>query len=114
MKRILLIAAAALALTGCGSTPGQDGQQPAVSQIQAACAADAVIRPSVTALLEAPGVATAEQRTVVLAARAVIDPICANPAGARQAAAAGLSNATAQVLGVYLALKQARAASAPG
>lgn len=114
MKRILLIAAAALALTGCVSTPGQDSQQPDVAQIQAACAADALIRPSVSALLDVPGLATLEQKGAVMAARAVIDPICANPAAAKQGAITGLTNATAQVLAVYVAMKQNRAASAPG
>ncbi len=114
MKRILLIAAAALALTGCVSTPGQDSKQPDVAQIQAACAADALIRPSVSALLDVPGLATLEQKGAVMAARAVIDPICANPAAAKQGAITGLTNATAQVLAVYVAMKQSRAASAPG
>jgi len=114
MKRILLIAAAALALTGCVSTPGQDSQRPDVAQIQAACAADALIRPSVSALLDVPALATLEQKGAVMAARSIIDPICRDPASARQGAIAGLSSATAQVVAIYVAMRQARAASAPG
>lgn len=109
---LALAAAGALALTACGtSSPDQPPQ--AADQIRAACAADAVIRPSVSALLAVPGLATHEQVAAVMAARAVIDPICANPAAAKEAALTGLTNATAQVLGVYVAMKQARAASAP-
>lgn len=113
MKRTLFAAAVAVAaaLAACATT---QGQPPDVANIQAACAADALIRPSVSALLDVPGLATLEQRAAVMAARAVIDPVCRNPAAAQQGAAAGLANASAQLLGVYAALRQARAASAPG
>lgn len=114
MKRSFAIAAVALALAGCVSTPGQDGQHPDVAGIQAACAADALIRPSVSALLDVPGLATLEQKGAVMAARSIIDPICRDPAAAQQGAISGLTNATAQVLAVYVAMRQARAASAPG
>lgn len=113
MKCFLLIAAA-LALAGCAAGPATDGAQPDVSRIRAACAADALIRPSVSALLDVPGLAGLEQKAAVMAARAVIDPICRDPASAQQGAITGLTNATAQVLAVYVALKQSRAASAPG
>ena len=113
MKRLLIVGAAvavALSLAGCAT---QD-QQPDAAKIAAACAADALIRPSVSALLDAPGVATLEQRAAVMAARAVIDPICLNPAAAQQGAIVGLTNASAQLVAVYVAMRQARAASAPG
>lgn len=110
MKRVFALVAA-LVLAACASSPDQP---PDVSRLQAACAADAVIRPSVSALLDVPGLATLEQRAAVMAARAVIDPICRDPAAAQQGAITGLTNATAQVLAVYVAMKQARAASAPG
>ena len=109
MKRLIVIAAA-LALAACASAP----QPPDVAKIQAACAADAVVRPSVSALLDVPGLASLEQRGAIMAARAVIDPICRDPAAAQQGAITGLTNATGQVLAVYVAMRQARAASAPG
>lgn len=109
MKRLALIAATIM-LTACASAP-----QPAdVQRIQAACAADALIRPTVSALLDVPGLASLEQRGAVMAARAVIDPICRDPAAAQQNAIAGLTAATGQVLAVYTAIRQAKAASAPG
>ena len=114
MKRLTFFAAAvaavAIGLAACAAAP----EQPDVAKIQAACAADALIRPSVSALLDAPGVATLEQRAAVMAARAVIDPICLNPAAAQQGAVTGLTNASAQLLAVYVAMRQAKAASAPG
>ena len=107
--RAALIALVALSLAACAGSP----QQPDVDKIRAACAADALIRPSVTALLDVPGLATLEQKRAVMAARSIIDPICRDPAAAQQGALAGLSNATAQVLAVYVAMRQAKAASAP-
>lgn len=104
MKKTLLVLSV-LALTACASvTPAQE------SQIKAACAADAIIRPSVTALLEAPGLATPEQKAAVLAARAAIDPICANPGvPVQDQVAQGLASAVGQVVAIYTELKTKKA-----
>jgi hypothetical protein len=106
MKRTLIVLAS-LALAACAASPGQS---PEVAKIQAACNADAVIRPSVSALLDVPGLATLEQKGAVMAARAVIDPICRDPSAPLQATAAqSLAAATAQVLAVYMELRTRRA-----
>jgi hypothetical protein len=52
-----------------------------VAAIQDSCNVDAAIRPTVTALLNVPGLATQQEVLIVDAARSVIDPICANPSG---------------------------------
>lgn len=109
MKRLIVIAAA-LALAACVSSP----RAPDVVKIQAACAADAVMRPSVSALLDVPGLATLEQKGAVMAARSVIDPICRDPAAAQQGAITGLTAATGQLLAVYAEIKARKAARAPG
>lgn len=105
MKKLFLISIAALALVACSSvTPAQE------SQIKTACATDAIIRPSVTALLEAPGLATIEQKSAVLAARAIIDPICANPSvPVQDQVAQGLAAAVGQVVVIYTELKTKKA-----
>lgn len=110
MKKAPLALSAAL-LCGCASAPTEPGAQ-AVARIQAACATDAAIRPSVTVLLTIPGLATPEQIAGIAAARAVIDPICANPgAGLQGNSAAALAGAVGQVV-AYVAQMQAQRATA--
>lgn len=114
MKRFLLSIAVAAAsavvlatLPACATAP-TDNQ---IQAIQNACAFDAGIRPTVTVLLAMPGLAKPEQIAVVAAARAVIDPICANPGGMPQAnAAAALAGATGQVLSVLADLQAKKSA----
>ena len=116
MKRFFLtLALAALSFAGlavlpaCTTAPTADQ----VAQIQTACAVDAGLRPTVTALLAIPGLATTQEVAAVTAARAVIDPICANPAGTPQAnALAALTTASGQVVAIVTTL-QARKAAAP-
>lgn len=113
MKHILAITIIAiLALSGCASMGGTpDANQ--VQQIQTACAVDAGIRPTVTALLALPGLAKPEEIAAVVAARAVIDPICANPSGSIQAnAIAAVTSASAQVIGIVAQLQARKAAPA--
>ena len=116
MKKILAIAALSI-LAACAATAPTDNQ---VAQIQTACAVDAGIRPSVTALMV---FATPKEEAAITAARAVIDPICANPAAPLQSTAIStFSAAAAQVVGYYAQLQARKstpaavtpAASAPG
>jgi hypothetical protein len=65
----------AICLGAC-TTPPTSTQ---ANQIRMACAADAGIRPSVDILLAIPGLAKPEEVAAVVAARAVIDPICKDP-----------------------------------
>lgn len=96
MKRIFA-AAATLALSACATVPG--GQQ--ASAIQSACAVDAGLRPVVTILLATPGAIQPEDAAIVVAARAVIDPICANPSAPLEAnALVALTTATAQIAAI--------------
>ena len=94
LKFIVLIGALCLAACASGPTPQQ------VQQIQAACAADAVIRPSVNVLIEFGN--PAEQAAIGVA-RSIIDPICANPAtvGVSANAPLQLAAATGTVACVY-------------
>lgn len=112
MKHILLIALAASAaffMPACTTLPSQNQ----VTLIQNACNVDATIRPTVTALLAVPGLATPEENLVVQAARDAIDPICANPTGTPAAnAQAILAKQTGNIIGVITAL-QARKGSPP-
>ena len=57
---------ACLMLSGCASAPGVDQ----VAQIQAACAVDAGLRPTVTVLLAVPGLANVQDVAAITAARA--------------------------------------------
>ena len=87
MKTTIAILASALLLSACATSPTGAVTPTAqtVQQIQQACLVDAGIRPIVTALLAVPGLATVQEVAAVAAARQVIDPICANPAGSIQA-----------------------------
>ena len=116
MKRFALTALIALAaasvalLPACTTAPTADQ----VTQIQTACAVDAGVRPTVTALLAIPGLATAQEIAGVAAARAVIDPICANPAGTPQDnALAALTTASGQVVAIVTTLQARKGAAAP-
>ena len=123
MKRffstVILACAAAFAITACGTAgtaPAALTAAPSADQVQAiqnACAIDAGIRPSVTVLLAVPGLATVQEVTAVTAARAVIDPICANPSGSVQAnTLAVLTGATGNVLAIVTQLQARKAESA--
>ena len=99
-----LFAAATVSLSACNiigcATPPTAAQ---VSAIQQACALDALARPTVSALLALPGLATPEEIAAVVAARAVIDPVCANPgapvaANVEQAAIQGAGQIQALVV----------------
>ena len=107
MKRFFLtLALAALSFAGLSVLP-------ACTTAPTADPVDAGVRPTVTALLAIPGLATAQEVAAVTAARAVIDPICANPAGTPQAnALAALTTASGQVVAIVTTL-QARKAAAP-
>jgi hypothetical protein len=97
---------------GCASGPNATPSQAQVQQIENASAIDAGLRPSVTALLAIPGLATPQEVAAVIAARAVIDPICANPSGNLQAnAIATVTSASATIVGIAATWK-ARGASA--
>lgn len=61
--------------TACATAPSTD----VVSDIAAACAADAAVRPIVTSLAV---LATPAESQALTLARGLIDPICANPAAA--------------------------------
>ena len=93
-------------ISACTSTPmTPDANQ--VAAIQNACAVDAGLRPTVTLLLAVPGLAKVEEVAVVTAARAIIDPVCANPANSVQAnAIAAVTGASAQIIGVVTQLQQ--------
>lgn len=117
MKEIIstiLSVACGLVLSACvtaGAPVALSDQQ--VARIQAACATDAAIRPSVTVLLTIPGLATPEQAAGIAAARAIIDPICANPAAGLQGnSAAALAGAVGQVVAYVAQLQAQRTAAA--
>ena len=114
MKKLFTLAAACsvLALAACSTTGTPEAGQ--VQQIQTACAVDAGIRPTVTALLAIPGLATVQEVAAVGAARAVIDPICANPGGSVQANAITiLVSANAQLVGIVAQLQARKATVDP-
>ena len=100
---------ACLMLSGCATAPGAAE----VAQIQTACAVDAGLRPTVSVLLAVPNLATAQEATTIIAARAVIDPICANPAGTPQVnAIAVLAGASGQLVGIVTQLQARQTAPA--
>lgn len=102
MKRIIAVSAI-LAMSACATVPNDQ----TVMVIQNSCAVDAGLRPVVTVLLATPGVAQPEDVAAITAARAVIDPICANPSGPVQAnAIAALTGATAQIVAITAKLQK--------
>lgn len=112
MKRFLstiflaAISAIVLGLTACAGAPTAGG----VQAIQNACAIDAGIRPTVSVLLV---LATPQEAAAVAGARAVIDPVCANPSGSYEAnTISAVTAASAQVLSVVTTL-QARKSHPP-
>ena len=111
-----VLAAIVVGLTACASPAGAPDAAQA-QQIQMACAVDAGLRPTVTALMAIPGLVQPAENVAIVAARAVIDPICANPAGNIQANAISvLVNANAQLVGIVAqvqARKNAAADAAP-
>jgi len=112
----ILCAVGLAALPACSTNPAATPNATQVTQIQNACAFDAGLRPTVSALLAIPGLARPQEIAAVAAARAVIDPICANPGGSVQAnTIAAVTGATAQVLTIATQLQQRSnpAASAP-
>lgn len=105
--RFALAVAAAIACAACTALAPDAG---GVVAIQNACAVDAGLRPTVTVLL---AFATPQEQATVAGARAVIDPVCANPGGAYQAnTIAAVTGASAQIVGLVAEL-QARKAQPP-
>lgn len=105
-----LVACAAVALcAACATAPSTD----IVSDITAACAADAAVRPIVTQL---EVLATPAETQALTLARGVIDPICANPAAAPSANALQIVMTQGGViLGVVETLRaRQKVASVPG
>ena len=93
----------ALGLSACATTPTASQ----VQQIKAACALDAGIRPVVNVLLAVSNLATPEQSAAILAAMAVIDPICANPEGnPSDNALAAVIGATTQISAIAADLEK--------
>ena len=112
MKKLALVlsATAAFVLSACTTVPTQDQ----VNLIKNACNVDATIRPTVTALLAVPGLATPAEAQAITVARAAIDPICANPEGTPAAnAQAILANQTGNILGIIATLQARKAGAAP-
>lgn len=105
----LFAACAALALVACAAGAPEANE---VQQIQAACAVDAGLRPTVTALMAVPGLVQPADDAAIVAARAVIDPICANPAGTPQANAISiLVGANAQLVGIVTQIQARKMAA---
>ena len=104
---MLFVAVCLGVLAACAGTP----TAAQAVQIQAACAVDAGIRPSVNVLLAVPGLATVQEVAAVTAARAVIDPVCANPSGSFEAnTVSAFTAATTQVLTTLAELKSRQSA----
>lgn len=100
----LMVMAAIGMMVGC--VPVQSQAQ----QIANACAVDRGLRPSVDVLLAIPGLAKPEEVTAVVAARAIIDPICANPSQPFPTdPTAQISQATATMAGVLVQLETRKA-----
>ena len=108
--KVILATLLALSLAACTTVPTTDQ----VAMIQNACNIDATIRPTVTALLAVPGLATPEENLAVQAARDAIDPICANPTGTPAAnAQAILAKQTGNIIGIIAALQARKSGAAP-
>ena len=103
---------AASALIGCSilsSTAPPTSAQ--VQEITNACAIDAGVRPAVTAL---EALATPAEVAGITAARAIIDPICANPSATSQTdAITAFTAAVTQVVGYEATLSARKAATPP-
>ena len=98
-----------LMISGC-ATGAPDATQ--VQQIQLACGVDAGLRPTVTALMLIPGLVQPADNVAIVAARAVIDPICANPAGNVQTnTIAALASANAQLIGIVTQIQARKIAA---
>ena len=96
--KLLIAAMTALVLTACATTTEQTPEQARISRINRACALDAGIRPVVTVMMTDPDV-SAEDVATIVALRAVIDPVCANPSGnAGDNVATAFAAATSQML----------------
>jgi hypothetical protein len=104
MKKVLLaLTASTLALMACTTPPTQNE----VNAITNICLVDSGIRPLVTAL---EVLATPEEVAGLTTARAVIDPICANPAGSVASnAVAVLTNNVANIQAILIKLQARKA-----
>lgn len=104
--KIALACFTAVALCACATTPTANQ----VAAITNACAIDAGLRPTVTLLMAVPGLATPPESAAIVAARAIIDPICANPSATPQANTLTLlTSASAQVIGIVTTLQARKA-----
>jgi ABC-type Fe3+-hydroxamate transport system substrate-binding protein len=84
MKLFFTAIFTALVLTACASNPNQTPAEAAAARlerIQTACVVDAGIRPIVDQMMNTYGFNGPEEIATIQAARAIIDPICANPSG---------------------------------
>lgn len=103
-KKPLSVLVPALLLAAC-ATPPTAGQ---VYAIQTACSSDAALRPTVSILLAIPGLATPQEVAGIAAARAIIDPICADPAAPASATAVQSIAGAAGQVAAYVVAMQAR------
>lgn len=106
--KALIAAFAAASLAACATAPPAN----VVTAIQNACAIDAGLRPIVVELQMVPGLVQPPEALALTAARAVIDPICANPAASPEAnTLTALTGASAQIVGVVTAVKARQSAA---
>lgn len=111
LRLLAVIASIALGLAMLAGCAAPNASQ--VDAIKSACAIDAGIRPTVTILLAVPGLAKPEEIAAVAAARTVIDPVCANPAGtAQENALAAVSGASATLIGIVTQMQMRKAEGA--
>lgn len=93
---------ACVAITACAAFTGAPGAAQ-VAAVQSACMLDGAVRPTVT-LLEV--LATPDEVTAIAAARAIIDPVCANPSAPLAAdAASTFAESTAQIANILVQLQ---------
>ena len=104
VSKFLVVAALAVCAAACTTVaPDATG----VAAIQNACAVDAGLRPTVDVLL---AFATPQEKATVVGARAVIDPVCANPSGTFEAnTVAAVTGASAQIVGLLTTLQERKA-----
>lgn len=108
----MLWMAAALSIAVCFAGCTTPPTQTQVQQITNACAMDKGLRPSVDVLLAIPGLAKPEEIAAVAAARAIVDPICANPSAPFPAdPTAQITQATATVAGLVVQIEARKAAA---